>query len=56
MDENSIVSQSLDTSEYAELFILPAKPSNLNIFNKMKFQEFYVMKMKISNFLKTTFS
>ena len=33
MDENSIVSQSLDTSEYAELFLLPAKPSDLNIFN-----------------------
>ena len=35
MDENSIVSYSLGASEYAELFILPAKPSNLNIFNKM---------------------
>jgi hypothetical protein len=35
MDENSIVSESLDTSEYAEIFILPAKPSDLDIFNKM---------------------
>ena len=35
MDENSIVSHSLDTSKYAEIFILPAKPSDLNNFNKM---------------------
>ena len=56
MDENSIVSQSQDTSEYAEIFILPAKPSDLDIFSKMWFQEFYVMKMKIINFWKTTFS
>ena len=35
MDTNSNVSYSIGTSEYAELFILPAKPSDLNIFNKM---------------------
>ena len=42
MDENSIVSWRLGTSEYPEIFFSPAKPSNLNIFNKMWFQEFYV--------------
>ena len=35
MDENSIVSYSLDTIEFGELFILPAKPSDLDIFYKM---------------------
>ena len=35
MDENSIFSWRLDTSEYPEIFISPAKPSDLNIFYKM---------------------
>ena len=35
MDESSIVSWRLGTSEYPKMFFLPAKPSNLNIFYKM---------------------
>ena len=35
MDENSILSWRLDTSEYPEIFFSPAKTSNLNIFYKM---------------------
>ena len=35
MDENSILSWRLDTSEYPEINFLPAKPSDLNIFYKM---------------------
>ena len=35
LDTNLIASWRLDTSEYPEIFVLPAKPSDLDIFYKM---------------------
>ena len=42
--------ENIDISEYTEFFLLPEIFRNSNFFDKMQFQEFYVLKMKISNF------
>ena len=55
LDEISIFSYNIETFKVPSDLILLETFGKLYIFNKMWFQEVYVMKMKISNFLKTPF-
>ena len=55
MDEFALFSCNIDTNEATSTIISLEMFGKLNIFNKMKFQEIYVVKMKISDFLKTHF-
>ena len=55
MDEISLFPCNIEANEVPSTIISSASFSKLNIFNKMWFQEVYVVKMKISNFVKTPF-
>ena len=55
MDEISLFSCNMKANEVPSTIISLASFGKLNIFNKMWFQEIYVMNMKISNFFKTPF-
>ena len=55
MDEILIFPCNIETNEATSTNISLEMFGKLNIFNKMYFQEVYVMKMKISDFLKTHF-
>ena len=53
MDEFALFPCNIDTNEATSTIISLEMFGKLNIFNIMCFQEVYVMKMKISDFLKT---
>ena len=55
MDEFALFPCNIETNEATSTNISLEMFGKLNIFNKMYFQEVYVMKMKISDFLKTHF-
>ena len=55
MDEISLFPCNIKTNEVPSIILLLASFGKLNICNKMRFQEIYVMQMKICNFLKTFF-
>ena len=55
MDEFALFPCNIETNEATSTIISLEMFGKLNIFNKMYFQEVYVMKMKISDFLKTHF-
>ena len=55
MDEFALFPCNIETNEITSTIISLEMFGKLNIFNKMKFQEIYVVKMKISDFLKTHF-
>ena len=55
MDEILHFSCNIKANEVPSTIISLASFGKLNIFNKMWFQEIYVMNMKISNFFKTPF-
>ena len=55
MDEMSLFPCNIEANEVPSTIISLASFGKLNIFNKMWFQEVYVMKRKISNFFKTPF-
>ena len=55
MDDFLLFPCNIDTNEATSTIISLEMFGKLNIFNKMEFQEVYVMKMKISDFLKTHF-
>ena len=55
MDEISLFPCNIEANEVPSTIISSASFSKLNIFNKMWFQEVYVVKMKIFNFVKTPF-
>ena len=53
MDDFALFSCNIETNEATTTNISLEMFGKLNIFKKMSFQEVYVMKMKISDFLKT---
>ena len=55
MDNISLFPCNIETNEVPSTIISSASFGKLNIFNKMEFQEVYIVKMKISDFLKTHF-
>ena len=55
MDEILLFPCDIKANEVPSTIISLASFGKINIFNKMWFQEIYVMKMKISNFFKTPF-
>ena len=54
MDDFALFSCNIETNEVTSAIISLEMFGKLNIFNKMQFQEVYVMKMKISDFIKNT--
>ena len=55
MDEFLLLPCNIETNEVPSTIISLAFLGKLNIFNKMLFQEVYLMKMEISIFLITSF-
>ncbi len=55
MDKISLFPCNIEANENPSTIISLASFGKLNIFNKMWFQEVYIMKMKISNFFKILF-
>ena len=55
MDKISLFPCNVEANEVPSTIISLTSFGKLNIFNKMSFQEIYVMKVKISNFFKTPF-
>jgi hypothetical protein len=55
MDEISLFPCNIEANKVPSTIISSASFGKLNIFNKIGFQEVYVVKMKISNFVKTPF-
>ena len=53
MDEFALFPCNIETNEATSTIISLEMFGKLNIFNIMYFQEVYVMKLKISDFLKT---
>ena len=56
MDEILVFPCNIKTNEVPGTIISLVSVGTLNIFNKIKFQRVYVVKLKIFNFLKTHFS
>ena len=55
MDEILLFPRNIDPNEATSTIILLEMFGKLNVFNKMKFQEVYAIKMKISDLFKTNF-
>ena len=53
MDDFSLFSCNIKTNEATSTIISLETFGKLNIFNKILYQEVYVMKMEMSDFLKT---